>query len=92
MSRLCQWDRLEGDPCPHGYRALRIEVVKDDCVPPMRRADIEKLANSIRALLTDPDADIKEPLRRRYEGALAALEAVLGQRSSLVDNFEADLL
>ena len=58
----------------------------------MRRTEIEQLANSIRTLLADPDADINEPMRRRWEGALAALEAVLGERSSLVDNFPLDLL
>ena len=47
---------------------------------------------SIRALLADPEADLNEPMRRRWEGALAALEAVLGEPSSLVDNFGADLL
>jgi len=58
----------------------------------MRRAEIEKLADSVRALLSDPDADLNDPLRRRWEGALAALEAVLGERSSLVDNLGRDLL
>lgn len=58
---------------------------------PMTRAEIEQLANSIRTLLADPDAGINEPMRRRWEGALAALEAVLGERSSLVDNFPLDL-
>jgi len=57
----------------------------------MRRAEIEKLADSVRALLSDPDADLNDPLRRRWEGALAALEAVLGERSSLVDNLGRDL-
>ena len=59
---------------------------------PMRRSEIEDLAASIRALLADPDAGINEPLRRRWEGALAALEAVLGETTSLVDNLETDFL
>ena len=59
---------------------------------PMRRSDVEELAVSIRALLADPDADINEPLRRRWEGALVALEAVLGEKTSLVDNLEMDFL
>ena len=58
----------------------------------MRRSEIENLAASIQALLADPDGDINEPLRRRWEGALIALEAVLGERTSLVDNLEMDLL
>ena len=58
----------------------------------LNRAEIEQLANSIRTLLADPDADINEPMRRRWESALAALEALLGERSSLVDNLGSDLL
>jgi hypothetical protein len=58
---------------------------------PLSRAEIGKLADSIRTLLADPDADINEPMRRRWEGALTALEAVLGERLSLVDNFPLDL-
>jgi len=51
----------------------------------MRRSEIEALAASIKALLTDPDSGLNDPLRRRWEGALAALETVLGDESSLVD-------
>ena len=50
------------------------------------------MAASIRGLLADSDADINEPLRRRWEGALVALEAVLGEKTSLVDNLEMDFL
>jgi len=59
---------------------------------PLSRAEIEKLSESIRALPADPDAGLNEPLRRRWEGSLAALEVVLGERSSLVDNFDGNLL
>jgi len=59
---------------------------------PMRRSEIEKLAQSIRVVLTDTDADINELQRRRWEGALVALEVVLGERTSLVDNSDVDLL
>jgi hypothetical protein len=59
---------------------------------PMTKSEIEELAASVRALLTDPSADLNDPLRRRWEGALAALEAVLGEESSLVDNLGSDLL
>ena len=58
----------------------------------MRRPEIEALARSIRALLADPDADLNEPMRRRWEGALVALEAVLGERTSLLEDIGADLL
>ena len=69
-------------------------VVGDDCSMgrTMRRSEIEALAASIRAVLSDPDTQINEPLRRRWEGALVALEAVLGESSTLVDNFGVDLL
>lgn len=59
---------------------------------PLTRTEIEKFAESIRVLLADPDADLNEPFRRRWEGALAALEAVLGENSTLVDNFPTELL
>ena len=58
----------------------------------MRRVEIEDLTASIRALLADPDAGLNEPMRRRWEGALAALEAVLGEETSLVDNSSSPLL
>ena len=67
-------------------------VIQNGAVPPMPRAEIEKLADAVRVLLADPESGLNEPLRRRWEGALAALELVLGQRSSLVDNFEQYLL
>jgi hypothetical protein len=56
----------------------------------MRRADIEQLAASVRSLLADPEGAINDLQRRRWEGALTALEAVLGERSSLVDNLAID--
>ena len=59
---------------------------------PLNRTEIGHLAGSIRALLTDPEADLNELQRRRWEGALVALETVLGEKSSLVDNFGVDLL
>ena len=48
--------------------------------------EVEKFAESIRALLADPDAGLNDPVRRRWEGALSALDAVLGQETSLVDS------
>jgi len=50
------------------------------------RWHLQRIGPPSPALLADPDADLNDPLRRRWEGALAALEAVLGERSSLVDN------
>jgi hypothetical protein len=55
---------------------------------PMSPEEITRLATSIRGLLDDPDNGLSEPERRRWEGALAALEAVLGWKSSLVDNLD----
>ena len=58
----------------------------------MSQNEIEALTESVRALLADPHVDLKDPVRRRWEGALAALEAVLGEEPSLVDELGADLL
>jgi hypothetical protein len=63
-----------------------------DVAQPMSRVEIQELAGSVRALLDDPEVDLNDPIRRRWEGALAALEAVLGRESSLVDYPSADLL
>ena len=52
---------------------------------PLTHAQVVALADSVRALLDDPDAGLTEPMRRRWEGALTALETVLGEPSSLVD-------
>lgn len=51
----------------------------------METADIEKLASTIRGLLLEPHAALSESLRHRWEGALVALELVLGERTSLAD-------
>jgi hypothetical protein len=53
-------------------------------VLPMTRREIAALATSIRAVLDGPDAGLTEPMRRRWEGALAATEAILGRPSSLL--------
>jgi len=45
--------------------------------------ETEKLAEAIRRLLVDPDARISQVARYRWEGALAALEAVLGGSTTL---------
>jgi hypothetical protein len=50
---------------------------------PLRRPEIEKFAESIRALLADTDANPSRDARLRWEGALTALERVLGQEPSL---------
>ena len=71
---------------------MSVERVTANMARPMRRSEIEELAASIRALLTHPDGGINGPLRRRWEGALVALEVVLGEESSLVDNLEIDSL
>jgi hypothetical protein len=42
----------------------------------------------IRQLLADPDARLSGPTRARWEGALTALEAVLGEAPSLFDDAE----
>jgi hypothetical protein len=57
----------------------------------MGRGEIEELAASVRYLLDDPDSGLTEPLRRRWEGALVALEVALGTRSSLATDLEAEI-
>lgn len=69
----------------------RSEKVKD-VSSPMSRPEIEKLADSIKALLDDPDVALTDPLRRRWEGALTATEAILGRSSSLVGELDPGLL
>lgn len=59
---------------------------------PMSPDEIGELAVSIRDLLSDPDGGLTDPLRRRWEGALVALEIVLGSRSSLATDLEAEIL
>jgi hypothetical protein len=48
-------------------------------------AEVGQLADHIRELLADPDAGLTEPMRQRWQGALTALETVLGEPSSLVE-------
>ena len=53
----------------------------------------ERLAESIRALLADPDAHLTRDGRLRWEGALTAVEAVLGKCPSLLaENDGVDVL
>jgi hypothetical protein len=49
----------------------------------LSRAEINRLADSIHFLLDDPDARLTRDARLRWEGALTALEAVLGVRPRL---------
>ena len=56
----------------------------------MDRAEIVRLASTLRALLHEPHAGLSESRRHRWEGALVALELVLGERTSLVDILVAD--
>ncbi|MGD0392770.1 MAG: hypothetical protein ABSC41_09000 [Acidimicrobiales bacterium] len=56
----------------------------------MDRTEIVTLASTLRGLLHEPHAGLSETLRHRWEGALVALELVLGERTSLVDILMAD--
>lgn len=49
------------------------------------RAEIASLAESIRLVLGDGNADLSPARRARLEGALTALEVALGQPSSLLN-------
>ena len=50
---------------------------------PLTTAEIEELARSIRATLNDPNALMTATARQRWEGALAAIEFVLGEAPKL---------
>ena len=49
----------------------------------MTRREVEVLVTSIRTLLDDPDALLTRHARLRWEGALTALEVVLGQTPTI---------
>jgi hypothetical protein len=49
----------------------------------LTRAQIAKLADDIRGVLADPGADLTRDARLRWEGALTALDLVLGNESTL---------
>jgi hypothetical protein len=50
---------------------------------PLARVEIERMADAARSLLGDPDAGLSRDARLRWEGALTAIEVVLGERPSL---------
>jgi hypothetical protein len=52
-------------------------------VPPLSLTQVRPLIESIRHLLDDPDAHLSRDARLRWEGALTALETVLGESPSL---------
>ncbi len=56
--------------------------------PALTLAEVGQLADHIRQLLFDPDAGLTESMRQRWEGALTALEAVLGEPPSLVEDLD----
>jgi hypothetical protein len=56
---------------------------------PLTRDETAALASSVRSLLAmveRDELDATAAMTYRLEGALAALEAVLGERSSLLEN------
>ncbi len=50
---------------------------------PLTRSEQERLMVSLRSILDDPDANLSRDARLRWEGALTALEVVLGERPTL---------
>jgi hypothetical protein len=58
--------------------------LRDACVVALSRDEVAKLADSVRRLLADPDTRLSRDARLRWEGALTALETVLGQAPTLV--------
>ncbi len=61
-------------------------VNREPVSKPLTKAEITALAEEIRDLLANPDANLNSVTRTHWEGALSALETVLGLRSSLVDD------
>jgi hypothetical protein len=60
---------------------------------PLRNAQIEELAESLRQTLAGCEAGdlvVSTSMVHRIEGAVAALESVLGQRSSLLSDLTVD--
>ena len=68
-------------------------VSNDEVWPavPSRSAEVVRMVADIRALLADPDARLSPTARHRWEGALTALEVVLGERPSLAREVADDL-
>ena len=56
-----------------------VNETKDVASRPLTRAEVGELTDCIRQLLADPDARLTEATRERWQGALTALEAVLGE-------------
>lgn len=50
----------------------------------MTRAEVERFAGAVADLLADPAAELTPSARLRWEGALTALEAVLGHPPTLL--------
>jgi hypothetical protein len=50
---------------------------------PLSRTEQVKMVESIRLLLADPDAHLSRDARLHWEGALTALEVVLGKPPTL---------
>jgi MoxR-like ATPase len=46
---------------------------------PLTRAEVERMVESVRALLDDPDAGLSREARLRWQGVLVALDTVLGR-------------
>jgi hypothetical protein len=53
---------------------------------PLTRVETAALADDIRQLLADPDRGLSALSQARWQGALAALEAVLGLTTTLLDD------
>lgn len=53
---------------------------------PLSKAEVVALADDIQDLLADPEGGLNAATRAHWEGALAALEAVLGRRPSLLED------
>jgi hypothetical protein len=52
----------------------------------MPRAEVERFADAVAELLSDPAAGLSPDARLRWEGALTAAEIILGRTPSLLDD------
>jgi hypothetical protein len=52
----------------------------------LTRAEVEEMADAIAALLADPGAGLSPVARARWEGALTAVEVVLGRAPTVAGN------
>lgn len=85
---LARWRALGGGD-HQGARRIDTPWARlghDRDVGVLPQEEVERLVESIRRLLADPDVRLSQVSRYRWEGALVALEVTLGVVSSLPED------